>query len=91
MFYFPLVLMNGLKKLTLLISIIVVYIIFLKDLFSRLFCVLRSSGLLFHMHKIYEPWYEISNNLFCATSKVSDQPAHMRRLIRALAGRLNIL
>ena len=24
---------------------------------------------------IYEPWYEISNNVLCATSKVSDQPA----------------
>ena len=39
----------------------------------------------------YEPRYEISNNVVCATSKGSDQPAHKRRLIRAFAGRLNIL
>ena len=40
---------------------------------------------------IFEPWHEISNNLVCATSKGSDQPAHTHRLIRAFAGRLNIL
>ena len=39
----------------------------------------------------YEPWHEISNNVACATNKVSDQPAHTRSLIRAFAGRLNIL
>ena len=27
----------------------------------------------------YEPQHEISNNVVCATSKVSDQPAHMRK------------
>ena len=31
------------------------------------------------------------NNVVCATSKTSDQPAHMRSLIRAFASRLNIL
>ena len=35
--------------------------------------------------------HEISNNVVCATSKGSDQPAHMRSLIRAFASRLNIL
>ena len=35
--------------------------------------------------------YEISNNVVCATSKVSDQPAHTRSLIRAPAGHLSIL
>ena len=39
----------------------------------------------------FEPWHEISNNLVCSTSKGSEQPAHTRRLIRAFAGRLNIL
>ena len=39
----------------------------------------------------HEPVHEISNNLVCATSKGSDQPAHTRRLIRAFACRLNIL
>ena len=38
-----------------------------------------------------EPWHKISNNLVCATSKASDQPAHTRSLIRAFASRLNIL
>ena len=40
---------------------------------------------------IFEPWHEISNNVVCATSKDSDQPAHTRSLIRAIASRLNIL
>ena len=39
----------------------------------------------------YEPRHEISNNVVCATSKASDQPAHMRSLLRAFASRLNIL
>ena len=33
----------------------------------------------------------ISNNVVCATSKASDQHAHMRSLIRAFASRLNTL
>ena len=40
---------------------------------------------------IYVPVREISNNVICATSKASDQPAHMRSLIRAYASRLSIL
>ena len=39
---------------------------------------------------INEPWHRISNNVVCATSKDSDQPAHTRSLIRAFASRLNI-
>ena len=35
--------------------------------------------------------HEISNTVVFATSKGSDQPAHMRSLIRAFASRLNIL
>ena len=42
-------------------------------------------------HLIYEPWHGITNNVVCATSKASDQPAHMRSLIRAFASRLSIL
>ena len=38
-----------------------------------------------------EPWHEISNNVVCATSKCSDQPAHMRSLIRAFASHLHII
>ena len=40
---------------------------------------------------IYEPVHEICNNVVCATSKASDQPAHTRSLIRAFAGPLSIL
>ena len=40
---------------------------------------------------IIEPVHEISNNVVCATSKASDQPAHTRSLIRAFASRLSSL
>ena len=47
------------------------------------------------LHKIYfiiiEPRHEISNNVVCETSEGSDQSAHTHSLIRAFAGRLNIL
>ena len=38
----------------------------------------------------FEPRHEISNNVVCATSKASDQPALTRSLIKAFACRLNI-
>ena len=41
--------------------------------------------------KSNEPLHEISNNVVCATSKASDQPAHTRSMIRTFASRLNIL
>ena len=45
---------------------------------------------LLQMHTFeFEPGHEISNNVACATSKGSDQPAHTRSLIRAFASRLN--
>ena len=40
---------------------------------------------------LYGPVHDISNNVVCATSKASDQPAHMRSLIRAFASHLGIL
>ena len=43
------------------------------------------------MYFTFEPRHEISNDVICATSKGSDQPAHTRSLIRAFASRLNIL
>ena len=46
---------------------------------------------LFENKSVYEPQHEISNNVVSATSKGSDQPAHMRSLIRAFASRLHIL
>ena len=51
--------------------------------------LLKQKVLSFEL--VNEPVYEISNNMVCATSKVSDQPAHMRSLIRAFASRLRIL
>ena len=39
----------------------------------------------------FEQQHEISNNVVCATSKASDQPAQTHSLIRAFASRLNIL
>ena len=49
---------------------------------------------LYHIHFLYgrqyEQRHEISNNVVCATSKASDQPAHTHSLIRAFASCLNI-
>ena len=40
----------------------------------------------FQSHSLsIEPVHEISNNVVCATSKASDQPAHTRSRIRAFA------
>ena len=49
------------------------------------------SSILASLTHAYEPVHEISNNVVCATSKASDQPAHTRSLVRAFAGRLSIL
>ena len=40
------------------------------------------------MRILIEPVHEISNNVACATSKASDQPAHTRSLIRAFSSSL---
>ena len=50
-----------------------------------------TSLVLIDMYLTFEPVYEISNNVVCATSKASDQPAHTRSLIRAFASRSSIL
>ena len=39
----------------------------------------------------YEPQHEIFNNVVCAISKGSDQPAHTHILIRAFGSHWNIL
>ena len=49
---------------------------------------LPKELLLRYNTKINEPVHETSNNVVCATSKASDQPAHMHSLIRAFASRL---
>ena len=41
--------------------------------------------------KTIKPVHEISNNVVCATSKVADQPAHTRSLIRAFTSRFRII
>ena len=51
----------------------------------------HKTGLVSLDKNIFEPWHEISNNVVCATSTASDQPAHTRSLIRAFASRLSIL
>ena len=63
----------------------------------------KGWDIIFHSLRIYfetkktdkiliiDPRHEISNNVICATSKASDQPVHMRSLIRAFASSLNIL
>ena len=51
-------------------------------------CIYLCTPLSLVMHKGYN---EISNNVVFATSKASDQPAHMHSLIRAFACLLNNL
>ena len=65
----------------------------LKPLKLYVFCVFYIFGCLYFLcvFDINEPRHEISNNVVCATSKGSDQPAHTCRLIRAFACRLSIL
>ena len=63
---------------------------------KKIFKILGSqrhfiSSILEDRIHLFEPVHEISNNVVCATSKASDQPAHKRSLIRALASRSNIL
>ena len=55
--------------------------------FLKLIRPVHDNGLFYPR---IEPWHEIFNNLICATSKCSDQPAHTRSRIRAFAGRLTI-
>ena len=63
--------------------------IFSQTLFSIFFAMMAKVGLDFLT--LYEPVHEISNNVVCVTSKASDQPVHMRSLIRAFACRLSFL
>ena len=51
----------------------------------------RLGSLHYDWRSIFEPWHEISNNVVCATSKASDQPAPTGSLIRVFACRLNVL
>ena len=44
-----------------------------------------------HIGELLEPVHENLNNVVCASSKGSDQPAHMRSPIRAFASHLSVL
>ena len=44
-----------------------------------------------YFENVNEPVHEISNDVVCATTKASDQPAHTRSLIIAFASCLSIL
>ena len=50
-----------------------------------------AQNIQYNYHQIIEPVHEISNNVVCATSKASDQPAHTHSLNRAFASRLSNL
>ena len=68
-----------------------------ESLFNELFIMggayhEYSRGKVLKQQKMkQESVHEIFNNVVCATSKASDQPAHMCSLIRAFASRLSIL
>ena len=49
------------------------------------------SSVFILVHGRIEKRHEISNNVICVTSKVSDQTAHTHSLIRAFASHLDIL
>ena len=61
------------------------------ETYLRMAKIPYEVGIVSQIGLVYEPVHEISNNVVCATSKASDQPAHMRSLIRAFASRLSIL
>ena len=63
---------------------------FLHFLYLSLYLNILSKYFILSVGK-HESQHEVSNNVVCATSKASDQPAHMLSLIRAFASRLNIL
>ena len=71
----------------------------MRDIYKGIIALIALSvqsialqDLVLHHDEItFEPVHEISDNVVCATSKASDQPAHMRSLIRAFASRLSIL
>ena len=60
--------------------------------YRKILSGLGGIDFIFKKSNLYtnEPGHAISNNEVCATSKGSDQPAHMRSLFRAFASHLNI-
>ena len=63
----------------------------LNGIYDAIIIQCPTFYVIYAIHINTEPRHEISNDVVCATSKGSDQPAHTRSLIRAFASRLNIL
>ena len=59
---------------------------YMQQKYASFICIIN-----FLLFSLFEPWHEISNNVESATSKASDQPAHLCKLIGAFASPLNIL
>ena len=59
--------------------------------YADFFCLSTPVKVPEYIRNRNEPRHESSNNVVCATSKASDQPAHTRSLIRTIACRLIIL
>ena len=75
------------------VQAIVVRSMWSHSVYWKCHCVAAEMlAILLHLpqNSTFEPHHEISNNVVCATSKASDQPAHTRSLFRAFASRLNI-
>ena len=66
-------------------------LLFPKSRYFFYIVVIRFQPSLLDEEIYNEPVREISNNVVCATSKASDQPAHTRSQIRAFASCLSIL
>ena len=74
-----------------LLSFFLFFLLFFFSFFCFLTCISIRTIEQYIYNKTYGPVHKISNNVVCATSKASDQPAHSRSLIRAFASRLSIL
>ena len=75
---------NELRKKDIMRDLSIILILFATRLLNS--TIQKHESLI-----LFEPRHVISNNVVCATSNASDQPAHTRSLIRVFASRLNIL
>ena len=69
------------------------FVFFIKYKIKSIACWLQWFLLLHKLNRIRIPLIRLplSNNVVCATNKVSDQPAHTGSLIRAFASPLKLL
>ena len=82
----PLIMVSGVRCGILLYRLLLILAFFLTIIFT----VKHKCKVFLCWYVVFEPWHELSNNVVCATSKGSYQPAHTRILTRAFASRLNI-